>query len=183
MKVLVLTLLFCSVLSASQIYEQQDDQGTILYSDTPQRNSKPINPLETTNTISVPSPQPEMDVIQKADESTRQIYKIFLIISPKDQETTQGSSDIPVQLKLEPELRTGDKIQLMIDGKSFGEPTTVLNPVLHNVDRGDHQLSAIILDANQGIVKMSNSLTLYIHHTSNQLSPAFKQPPPPRPPL
>lgn len=182
MKVFIVTLLLvCSAASGEQVYEQKNDQGTVIYSDAPLNDSKPVNLNETTNTISVPPPQTEMGVIKKDNESINSIYKTFLIISPKDQETTQGQSDIPVKLKLEPELRAGDKIQLMIDGAPYGAPTTVLNPFLHNVDRGSHQLSAVILDANRSIVKQSNLLTIYIHHTSNQLAPAFKTPPPPPP--
>ncbi len=70
----------------------------------------------------------------------------------------------------------------MIDGKPFRAATTDLNPFLTHVDRGLHQLSAILLDTNQGIIKQSNALTIYIHHTSNQISPAFIKPPPPPPP-
>lgn len=177
--IMMALLLLCAAIANAAVYEQENNQGGISYSDTPLIDSKPINPPETTN--SIPVLQTEMNGDSRDNESLNQAYKTFVIISPKDQETTQGQSDIPVNIKLEPELRVGDKIQIMIDNKPFGKPSTDLTIYLNELSRGIHQLSAAIIDGNQHILQQTPPFTLNVHRTSSVLSPAFIKPPPPLP--
>ncbi len=176
-------LLLSSAMSNAAVYEQTNNQNSIMYSDTPHGDSKPINPSEGSSLISAPLPQLNSTItkIENKNKPANQLYKTFAIISPKDQASTQGQADIPVRIKIEPELRKGDMIQILVDGKSFGSAAANLNPALNGVERGARQLSAVVIDANQQIIQQSNTLTLNVHRTSRQTSPAFAPPPSPLP--
>ncbi len=173
--IIVTLILLTGAISNAGVYEEDTSQGGVLYTDTPSPNAKPVDSSDETSSISGPPPEARKEGSAKEDQIVaNQMYKTFVIVSPKDHDTTQGQSPIPVKMKLEPALHEGDTIQIMIDGKPFGPATTDLNPSLSEVARGVHQLSAVILDARQAIIKQSNSLTLYVHRTSAQTSPALR---------
>src|SRR5437588_8336323 len=72
-------------------------------------------------------PPPEME---------RKPYSTFMIVSPKDQETIQNQPVIPVEITTEPKLQDGDRIQLLLDGKFWGEPAPSTHFEMVQVNRG-----------------------------------------------
>jgi hypothetical protein len=105
-----------------------------------------------------------LDSAQKAKVVVIKPYTSFSIISPADQETIQNQPDVTVSLKVEPALQGSDKIQVYVDGKAWGEPQAATTISLGRLDRGTHQLSAAIVDANHKVVKQSNSVTAYFQY-------------------
>ncbi len=183
MKYIIFALLvLSSAMSNAVVYEQTTNPNTIMYTDTPLADSKLINPSEASSSISAPKPQTNSISIKNEVTPPTPLYKTFAIISPMDQGSTQGQSDIPVRIKIDPGLRKGDMIQIFVDGKPIGNAAANLNPSLNGVERGARQLYAVVIDANQQIIQQSNTLTLNVHRTSTQTSPAFAQPPSPPPP-
>jgi hypothetical protein len=71
-------------------------------------------------------------------------------------------------------LQSGDKVQLMVDNKPAGEAVAGTSGILPWIERGAHQVSAVIIDANQKVIKSSNSITIYIQRAGMN-SPARQQ--------
>lgn len=178
--VMVILLSVGALIGHAGIYESDSNQGTVTYTDTPTPDSKPVDVSGTGSTISAPpvTQSAGNSGITVNEKASAGMYSTFMIVSPQDQQNTQGQSPIPVKIRLEPALKTGNKIQLFIDGQAFGAPFAGLDSALSGVKRGEHQLSAAIVDANNAIVQQSNSLTLHVHHTSTVTSPAMKRPAP-----
>lgn len=109
--ILILSL---SISAYADIYEHETN-GNTSYSDTSNAGSKPVDSLEETSTISMPN---KPTVEEKNENSatvvsnSKKPYTVFSIISPKANETFQNRPIISVELKIEPELQTGDKISL-----------------------------------------------------------------------
>jgi hypothetical protein len=172
-KILVAILFFLSPASFAMVFMQPGSQGEIIYSDTPLSNeAKPIT-ITPTDTVAIPTEPPStsspIEQNQKLTPSpldtAKKPYTAFTIISPKDQETFQNQPVIPVLIQLQPSLQVGDKLQLFLDGNPYGAPATTNQFQLNHIDRGNHQLQAILIDKNLNAIK-SNLVTIFIHYGS-----------------
>ncbi|MDR3476520.1 MAG: DUF4124 domain-containing protein [Gammaproteobacteria bacterium] len=186
MKILLWTLLFFSFsCTAETIYKQTDKNGNIVYTDTPQQNAQAvIIPTDSTASIStvpttIPSPPTKPSEPASASTSTspssapdapRVAYTTFILAAPADQETFQNQRLIPIKVMIVPDLQSGDKTQLYLDGKPYGSPAEGSDLALNNVDRGSHTVSVVILSKDNTILKSSNSITINVQYA--RLGPA-----------
>jgi hypothetical protein len=113
------------------------------------------------------NPVPAVPVVPTGPVVTS--YRTFLIITPQDQENIQNQVTIPVEVKLEPNLQSGNKVMLVLDGKPQGVGVASTHLTLGNVERGQHTLSAVIVDSNNQVLSRSNSVTIYWHRSSVQM--------------
>lgn len=168
MKYFLATLLCLSSIACfAAIYLQKDKDGNTIYSDTPLTNNlKQVN-IPATDRVPAQQLPPQQNTPPTLPEKiTNKPYTTFLITSPRDQETIQNQPVISVSVKLEPELQQGDKIQLYLDGKAFGEATESTQFTLDHIDRGIHQIYTAIVDSSQKIVKKSAGITIFVHYAS-----------------
>ncbi|OGT45436.1 MAG: hypothetical protein A3E83_00405 [Gammaproteobacteria bacterium RIFCSPHIGHO2_12_FULL_41_20] len=178
MRYLILFMLNIAVCHAA-IYMQTNKDGSVTYSDTATTHSSPVVITNSGGSISTPLFVHDSSVEKKTETTqttvtapVKQSYKIFEILSPKDQETIQNQPEITVMMKLDPKLQSGDKIQLVLDGKLVGDAAASTQILLSILERGVHQLSAIIIDENKRIILQSNTITIYVHRNSVITSPA-----------
>jgi len=176
---IVLLLLLNPVMGNAAIYMQQDSHGNVTYSDTPLTSTAKEITVQPPDTVSSPAsssvnlpsnsapviPPPPVTAIPTSTEPVidqGQRYTNFFISSPTDQQTIQNQPTIPVEITLEPKLQTGNTIQLILDGQPAGSAVASVHPALGLVERGRHQLSAVILDQNQRILQQSNTITIFV---------------------
>lgn len=181
-----LCLLLFSFVCFAAIYMQTDKEGNLIYSDVPEDHATAITLPNTENNISVPktstsnsesasSPAPA-EALQKG--GAHKNYTTFIITDPTDQKTFQNQRDIPITIKIDPPLQEGDKVQLYVDGIPAGQPSTDLTQLaVHQVDRGEHQISATLLDAADHVLSKTDNLTIFIHYSaiptgSNAIAPS-----------
>ncbi len=177
----------------ADVYVHVDANGNTYYSDTPTtQKAKPVAlpPLSVTYSSQSKAPaqtttepkvetqsisQPETEKQNGTPEesapaestptlSTSATYKTFAISSPTAEQTFQNQRDITVTLTTDPELQSGDKIQILIDNTKFGAPQASTSFNFYNLDRGSHTFRAILYNANNEEIKQSNSVTIYIHY-------------------
>ncbi len=173
MRYVLFLLLFITFNSDAAIYQQQDPQGNITYSDVPLSGSKTVTqPQSNTSTITQTPSTPNVSLKKPTTPNANSVYNNFSISIPQDQATIQNQPEFTVKLALEPSLQNGDKIQVILDGQPWGTPeaSTAINMPL--VDRGSHQLSARIIDKNQQVIKETQTITIYVHHASALNKPA-----------
>lgn len=184
-KWLALGLSLMMGVSQAAIYMHVDENGNTVYSDT---NENPkakmvVMPAsgESSSAVSAPrslgiSSPMKLDAAESAvdDDSVQNDYTTFTIVSPKDNETLPNPVTISVNFDIKPTLQNGDKVQLMVDNKPAGEAVAGTSGILPWIERGAHQVSAVIIDSNQKVIKSSNSITIYIQR-SGVNSPARQQ--------
>lgn len=170
---LAICLLLMTFTCHAAIYQTIDNSGNTVYSDQPiGQNAQRIdmgskqNPAILNTSPDTTSSQPPATI---APAETAHTYTVFTIDTPKDLDTFQNSRSIPVEIKIDPALQKGDSIQLILDGKPWGSTQNSPHLSLDQADRGTHQLSAVILDSNQRIIKQSNTITIY-NHLASKLS-------------
>jgi len=172
----VLVFLVLSVGSVSAaIYRSVDEQGNTVFSDQPAAGSQPLK-LPPVPIYSAPSLSPVSPADTAVKEGRKSIYSVFTVLAPgKEQAFWDNAGNVSVRLSLQPELKTGHghRIQFYLDGKSQGQAGTALETVIENVDRGQHQVYAAVLDAAGKEVIRTPSVSFQLHRQSVN-SPARK---------
>ena len=96
-----------------------------------------------------------------------------------------NTSTVDVKLRLDPELRAGDKVSIALDGKRLTDVSLANGEVtLTLVDRGTHAVMAVVEDLEGKAVCQSPPVTFHVRQPS-MLSPQSPTAPPkpaPRPP-
>jgi len=165
--ILLLSLTIPLVASAA-IYKFYDENGEIVFSDQPGPNSEKIEARDV-QTIKTPGVRPSTKLMDPDQDKKKFTYDEFMISSPEDDENIrENNGDINVDIKIKPELRTKlkHKIVLLLDGKPVSEPGSATNFALHNVDRGQHSLSAKIIDKEGNTIKAAESVTVHLKRIS-----------------
>jgi uncharacterized protein DUF4124 len=156
---LMLTLLlsfFVCCLGAETVYKTVDKEGHIIFTDKPSEDAEEIK-LQELQTIDNPNPGSAPKPRQPDKEEFS--YKTFLVSSPANGSGIRSNDgSVTISVSIEPALRTGHKITITMDGKEIGSGSSVS---LQNVDRGTHNITAIVVDSSgNNITSTSSSFSL-----------------------
>lgn len=175
LRLLALTclLLAAPLPAAADIYRWVDDDGVVHYGDEPRGDAERLE-LPEPATIDFPDPAPRParggdDDAEPADAATD--YRRLAITSPRPEQTIQSApGEVPVSLALEPQLRAGHRIALLLDGDPVPQsPLDRLRVTLAPVDRGTHTLRAQVLGSDGEVLARSETVTFYLHRPSVNL--------------
>lgn len=180
-KLLVSLFLLYTCLCFASIYMEQKN-GSVIYSDTPSSTSKAVSlpssmngspSFQTTQPAKTSSPTSAAsnNATASSDPGAFAGYNSFEITSPLDQASIQNQPSFGVTVKSDPELRKEDKVQLVVDDKLYGSPQAGTQLTVGQLDRGTHQIYAIISDDSQKILKRSNIITVFVHRISTITRP------------
>ena len=97
-----------------------------------------------------------------SDQPTSE-YSSARIVSPADGEGLRANSgNFKVQAQIEPALRQGHRLQLLLDGNPQGAAQASLTFRLTGVDRGEHQLRLQVIDGDGGLVFAGEASTFHL---------------------
>ncbi len=163
-----------SGLAKTNIYKQVTQQGQVEYSDQPDQNSTEIllpqiqiNAAilpKTGSPSSTPASVESVESTEHANEAQKssKIQVSISISSPIEQQFfISAITEVPVALVVQPALSPTQKIKILLDNQPYGEPSHALNLTLKNVERGSHELKAIIIEDNNQIIASSAPVTFY----------------------
>lgn len=178
MKFIIFMLIGLGTAVAGDIYRWIDENGNEVYSDQPTENAEKIelrhsmiytpvvipdsNDLSTDDTQAA-TEQSETDQTEPAPN-----YQL-IIVSPEDDAGIRvNNGNVVVNLQVIPALvpERGDRIQLYLDGLPVGLPMPQLSFLLENLDRGTHQLSAVVLNASGEVLAQSAPTTFHLQRSS-----------------
>ncbi|HUQ11616.1 MAG TPA: hypothetical protein VM146_14980 [Steroidobacteraceae bacterium] len=170
-----LSLLMVSLAAASMAlattYVRVEKDGSKTYSDRPLPGGKPVE-LEPVQTYSAPQnthapSSSDLPAEQRALEGIDDFTYSSCSLSPANDETIPNPETVSVSVSLEPALRAGDTVNLVVDGKAADPYQTTL--ILQPVERGAHTASVALKD-NHGRTLCSSSVTF------NVMQPALARP-------
>lgn len=153
----------------AKLYKSIDEHGNVTYSDAPiggnseTQELKPINiaPATETTTYSKKINKPE------AEEHIN--YQVR-IVSPESGTTlTAGQRNLHIALDIEPALQDGAMAVILLNGKRTASGQNS-NLTIEEINRGAHNVSAIITNKNGKTVGQSQSITV------NVLRPTIARP-------
>jgi hypothetical protein len=149
----MLTLL--SGFAHSEIYKSVSADGEVVYSDKPSQGAERM-PKRELSTYKPPE-LPARTSRRPARPARSDYYKDFSIIKPQNDATIRNNPGIiMVEVKLNPGLQNnlGHKVQFYLDDEPYGPPVDNYAVTLSNLDRGEHSLSASVINA-KGEIQIS----------------------------
>ena len=172
MKFLLLILLILLTLSiaipvnasSAKIYVWRNENGELVYSDTPKPGAeevaiKPGNVIKSSTSVET----------QVLDIKTKKISEEYQVIinNPKNNSTIRDNTgSVYISGSIKPIFKRGLKIQLFLDGSPYQQPQTHSQFSLKNIDRGEHQIKMKVLNENGKVIALSKTLTFYMHRIS-----------------
>ena len=166
--------LACGAVQAQKIFRVVQPDGTVEFTDVPPSN-RPAEEIQVRPLNVTPAVAPARATTQTAGAQGDTGYSEFRITRPGDDEGIRSNAgSVNVDLKLEPALRAGDKIHLILDGQSVGGGRSTAI-TLTDMERGTHSIQAVVKNSDGKVVARSNSVTFTLQRTS------VNQPQRPRP--
>lgn len=171
---LLCLLLTTPALAAAAIYRYEDAQGNPVFTDEPPPgvSARPVDlPPPTTVEMAVPAPTAASPAAEPPATTPYQTLAIGGL--PEGEAVRANDGDLRVQAILEPPLRPGHRLRLLLDGRPQPdlEPQT-MTAQLDNLDRGQHNLQLEVL-AEDRVVQRSAVRTFTVQrvHTSSPARP------------
>lgn len=152
------------------MYKWTNDEGDIIYSDTPPNNDAEEVILPELNTTPALKVEARPEPTQTPDESAETTsYTDFKLVKPEPEAIIRDNTgNVPVSLSLEPALDTsaGHSINILIDGQVSISNSQQTSVTLANIDRGTHTVSAEIRDSSGKVINSSNSVSFTVYRYS-----------------
>lgn len=170
-ELLITFCLLTPLLSAETVYRQVDAEGNITFSDQAAPGAEAIT-IRKAQTIAPPPVgafSPEPVVKQQAPAG----YDRLAITSPRHDETIVGAAqgNFDVEVDLQPALRPGDSLILLLNGASARRARTP-RFTFSNLHRGAHTLQVAVSNAEDKVIQRSATVTVHVKRTAN-LDPAL----------
>ncbi|MGB0359961.1 MAG: DUF4124 domain-containing protein [Endozoicomonas sp.] len=170
---IVTIFLSCILLAGSvsaAIYKTVDETGNIVFTDNAPTDQsveevklRPLIPIPATQSIRQTPPP-------RSDKEAFKGYVKLEFIEPSPRATIHNQSHFNVRISLSPDLQSGHRVRLLLNGKRIGELTEQFNFTVSNVERGSQELTAEILDAKSKVLKSTNN-TVYVHRAMVRPTP------------
>ena len=164
--------------ASAQFYKSVDEEGNIVYSDTPTPGAEKLKPPPISTVDSLPKPEQASETEAEADEEAGEEsakkpptrYTKFAIASPGNDATIwDNTGAVPVSLVLEPPLDTenGHRVYVYVDGKAVVRKSQSMVQQLSGIDRGMHKIRAEIRDQNRKTLKRTGNVTIHMKRASS----------------
>ena len=176
LRLTLISLLLAPAVAPAQIYKQILPDGSVVYSDqAPPDGAQAIElpPLQTYSPPPLPEPAPaRAEVVPKLPEPAADMgYVVLEVIAPGPDATIRSNGGtIDVQLAIEPALREGHVVEILVDGKAtrIGSASSAS---VSDLGRGSHMISAQVKDRAGNILAKSSDVTFHLLRIS-KLPPA-----------
>ncbi len=159
------------------VYKWTDESGQVHYTDQYQEGSEAVDLPEP----SVYTPAPVPGLIQppaaEAEADPTGDYDVLEVAAPVQDETIRSNEGkVTVSLRVEPTLRQGDMIEVILDGEKRGELRSA-GGTLSGVNRGTHSLQVRVVNASGQELISSQPVNFHLRRES-KLFPQRKKPTP-----
>ena len=178
---LLLTILLLLPLAAhSQIYRTTDDQGNVIFTDRPPADGSDSEEVElgTLNTTPAPAAAPRPTTPANPAKEKAASYSVSIVSPENETSLPMGPGDFTVDAKVSPSLKSGQFLQLYMDGEPWGEPQRAPSWSLSNVFHGAHDLKVAVVDASGKQLAVSAPVRVYVNRP--YVSPLNRPAPTPR---
>jgi hypothetical protein len=161
---------------ATTTYRWVDAQGVVHYSDTPQPGAQKLEiaPAQTFQFTANPGASSAA-----ANDTSPGQYTACLITQPQPQQSFYAPESVPVTVQLAPGRRSGDLVQVTYDGTPVSATDdSGTNFQIDMPDRGQHTVTATVMDSTGRTVCTSEPVIFYVQRPSldSPHSPAATHP-------
>ena len=148
-RVLLIMMLVACATASAEVFRHIGPDGEVYFSDTASAGAERVE-LRTPQTVTLPEARRREVTGNVEDKPEVNAYAQFEIVKPSyNQGVRANDGSVTVYMSLQPALRPGHTIELVVDGEDgasihAGES---LNFNLHNLSRGRHSVAARVKNA------------------------------------
>jgi hypothetical protein len=165
--IITLACLSLAYYALAEVYRVVDENGTVQYTDNPPSDDPTVEPVELPTINTQPGLQPVKTFTKQEAKEEDTGYQSIRISTPAQGTTTPpGQESIPVQVSLAPQLKDGDAIQLMFNGKLYVPASSSTSYNIGSLIRGEHKIQAQIIDSKGNVIARSGTTTVYVKRHS-----------------
>ena len=178
-KTLLVLLAFTALSSAAyaegEIYKIVNPDGSITFTDQkPAPGAEPVKlkPLSVVETEAPPAPAAPAAAAAPAtaeptERDLRRMYSDFRITQPQNEETFWGTANqVTVSWGSSQALQDGMRVVLYVNGEA--QETAAGSSMTLQLDRGEHQVYAVLRDAANRRIAASDTVTFFVkQHSAN----------------
>lgn len=163
---LALVLLLLALPAVAQIYKYTDANGNTAFSNQPPDGTKAetvdLPPLNSVGGAAPAPPLPSPSQNQPQPQPSSASYQTLQLTDlPNDEALRANNGSFIIGVMIQPRLQPGHQLQLVVDGKPYGQPTNVPRVQVTELDRGEHSLSVQVLQGTQ-VVQQSQTINLTV---------------------
>jgi len=164
---LLFAMLLTSMAVSAQIYRTTDEQGNVVFTDTPPAGSGPAETVELQQINTTPAP-PTRTAPQAEQQPEEEAAPLSVsIVSPAPETSIpMGPGNFTVDAKVAPGLGSGESLQLYIDSIPWGGPQRETTWALTNIFRGAHDLSVAVINDEGEQLASSDPVRVFVHRPS-----------------
>lgn len=176
--------LACGAALAATVYKWVDENGVTHYSDQPHPGAQKLD-VQSAQTYSAPAASSASTPTARTGPPAAQsgaVYEECVLFRPAQDEVLFDVNEVTAKVRLNPDLRAGDKVAIALDNKRMSDIEGNGNEfTLTSVYRGTHTLIAVVEDEQNHIVCRSPSVTFHVRQQSIFAPRSPTAPPPPKP--
>jgi hypothetical protein len=157
-------MLFAAAGSAEEkkVFVTVDKNNNLVFSDSPSPGASQVS-IKDTGTAMAPVTS---NILNEPTPTKEPEFQVT-IAKPEQQGTIRDNNGtVYISGSVSPLFSQGLRVVLYLDGKQVAGPTGNANFILHDIERGEHQLSLELLNHSGKVIATSPATTFYMHRTS-----------------
>ena len=164
---LLFAMLLTSMAVSAQIYRTTDEQGNVVFTDTPPAGAGPAEAVELQQINTTPAP-PTRTAPQAEQQPEEEASPLSVSIVNPAPETSipMGPGNFSVDAKVAPGLGSDESLQLYIDSVPWGGPQRETSWALTNIFRGAHDLTVAVINGEGEQLANSDPIRVFVHRPS-----------------
>ena len=118
--IFITSIIFYLPIIQGEVYKSVDEDGNIIFTDRPTTNSEEIKlkELKTTETVKPSSSSSSRN--NRGENNEDHSYEKIVVSNPENGSSVRSNSgNVTISVLVKPSLRSGHKILITMDGKSF----------------------------------------------------------------
>ena len=155
--------------ASAQIYSYTDASGTKVFTNQPPDGVKADSvTLQPMNTMDPPEVSAPASTSETTTTSTQDLpyTRLQLTNLPSEEALRANNGTFTVGASLQPPLRPGHSLQLLLDGQPYGSPTNVPMLQLTEINRGEHTL-ALQVKAGDQVIQQSAPVSFTVQRVAD----------------
>ncbi len=164
---LLLALLALPLAVTAQIYRTVDENGNVVFTDTPPADGTSGEEVELQPINTTPPPEPRPDLAPREPEVAESEpdaveYGVAITVPANETTIPMGPGNFSVSAVVRPALGADHSLQLYMDGTPWGDPQSVPSWALTNVFRGAHDITIAVVDGTGEHLSVSEPVRVYV---------------------
>lgn len=146
-------LLLLALPAGAEIYKYLDANGNPVFSSQPPEGVAAEKVELPAPSIVAPQPPSPQEAAKPKDQPEIRYTRLELTGIPDGESLRANNGSFSVDVAIEPRLRPGHSLRLLLDGQPYGQPARTTRLELVNVDRGEHSLEVEVLAGERSLQK------------------------------